>query len=440
MAFVRSIGRWAMTALVINCIIGSGIFGVPSELSRLLGRASPLAMIVAGAAMAVIMACFAEVASQFSEPGGAYLYVRTAFGRFAGLQVGWFWLLAVVGGGAASANLFVGYLAELLPGVEHGWARMVVLGALISVPAAANYVGVRSGALLSSLTAVAKLAPLGLLIVLGVARFSHQAQLIPIAEITAPGWTPWLTALLLLLFSYGGYEDALVPVGEVKHPRTTVPFALAAGLAICAAVYTLLQFVTVVTVGTHTTARPIAEVASVLVGRGGAWFVAVAVMVSTYGWISGGMLNAPRLPYAFAAHGDCPAALGALHPRFNTPGVAIVLYAVLVWVLAGTGTFLWVLELTAGSMMVLYAGVCLALIRLRRLQPHADALRVPAGPVLAVAGALLSIVLMTQLDLRQALLMGVTALFATANWAWARRQAASGRDSRPGSRLPTPGS
>ena len=86
MTFVRLIGRWAMTALVINCIIGGGIFGLPGELTRLLGRASPFAMILAALGMAVILACFAEVASQFSEPGGAYLYVRTAFGRFAGMD------------------------------------------------------------------------------------------------------------------------------------------------------------------------------------------------------------------------------------------------------------------------------------------------------------------------------------------------------------------
>lgn len=87
---VRSIGRWAMTALVINCIIGGGIFGLPGELTRLLGRASPFAMILAALGVAVLLSCFAEVASQFSEPGGAYLYVRTAFGRFAGMQVSWF--------------------------------------------------------------------------------------------------------------------------------------------------------------------------------------------------------------------------------------------------------------------------------------------------------------------------------------------------------------
>src|SRR5215831_12393644 len=103
MAFVRSIGRWTMTALVINCIIGGGIFGLPGEVTRLLGRASPLAMIFAALGMAVIVACIAEVGSQFSEPGGPYHYVRAAFGRFLGIQVGWFHLLPVVAAVAANA-------------------------------------------------------------------------------------------------------------------------------------------------------------------------------------------------------------------------------------------------------------------------------------------------------------------------------------------------
>src|SRR5215470_8672580 len=115
MAFVRSIGRWTMTALVINCIIGAGIFGLPAELTRLLGRASPFAMIFAALGMAIIMACVTEVASQFSEPGGAYLYVRTAFGHFMGMQIGWFDLLAVTGGLAAVASLFLNYFTAFLP-------------------------------------------------------------------------------------------------------------------------------------------------------------------------------------------------------------------------------------------------------------------------------------------------------------------------------------
>src|SRR5207245_11750277 len=86
MTFVRSIGRWTMTALVINCIIGTGIFGLPGELTRLLGRASPIAMVLAALGIAIIMGCLAEVASQFAEPGRPYLYVPPALGRFLGTQ------------------------------------------------------------------------------------------------------------------------------------------------------------------------------------------------------------------------------------------------------------------------------------------------------------------------------------------------------------------
>jgi len=159
MPFIRSIGRWTMTALVINSIIGSGIFGVPAELTRL-GRASPIAMVIAALAMALIMLCVAEVASQFSEPGGPYLYVRTAFGRFAGVQLGWFHLLSTIGGGAANAALFMIYLGGVLPWSAHGWQRLFVLTVLIFIPTVANYIGVRSGARLANVLTMAMLTRL----------------------------------------------------------------------------------------------------------------------------------------------------------------------------------------------------------------------------------------------------------------------------------------
>jgi amino acid transporter len=423
--FVRSIGRWALAGLVINCIIGSGIFGIPAELVRRLGRASPLAMIAAGLAMATIMASYAEVASQFSEPGGSYLYVRTAFGRFAGLQIGWFWLLSILGGGAASANLFVTYLAGMFPQAGHGWARAAVLTGLIAIPVAANYRGVRAGTHVSSALTVAKLAPLGVLIAMGMWRFGHAAQMIhPIyrAEITAPGWRPWAAALLLVSFAYQGFEDAVVPAGEMKNPRRTIPFAIFTGLIVCMAVYTLLQFVTVATIGALSTERPLGKVAAVLLGPGGSTFIAVAVMLSTYGYISAAILNAPRLASGFAENGDGPVWLGRLHPRFRTPGLAIFVFAALLWALALTGTFLWALAIAVGASTIYYGGVCASLIRLRRMRPNADALRIPLGPVWAVVGVGFLLVLLAQMDWREALLMLVTAGIAAANWWWAKRQ------------------
>ena len=422
MAFIRSIGRWTMTALVINCIIGSGIFGVPGELTRLLGRASPFAMIFAALGMAVIMACIAEVASQFSEPGGPYLYVRTALGRFLGMQVGWFHLLADIGAVAASANLFLNYLATFLPWGLNTWERDAVMAILIAIPAVANYLGVRSGANLSNLMTVAKLSPLALLILFGVARFTQHPQMIHASEIVGPGLSTWLRAMVFLIFTFAGWESALIPTGEIREPRRTIPFGLGAGLLACSLIYALLQFIVVATIGVNATDRPLADTASVLLGGSGAAFVSIAVMISTYGWVSGALLYAPRLAYSLAAQGDFPVGLARLHPRFHTPAAAILFYALTGWALAISGTFLWLVALSAGSAMVYYAGTCASLIRLRKLRPNADALRVPFGPLLSILAVAISLALMTGLKRREVLLMCVTALIATANWLWARRR------------------
>jgi amino acid transporter len=422
MAFIRSIGRWTMTALVINCIIGGGIFGLPGEVTRLLGRASPFAMILGALVVALLVACIIEVGSQFSEAGGAYLYVRTAFGRFLGLQMGWFHLLSFIASIGAVANLFINYLETFLPWPLNFWERGLVMAALIAIPAAANYFGIRSGANLSTIMTVAKLAPLVLLILAGVARFFHQPQMIHTTEIASPGLSNWVSAMVLLVFAYSGWEDALVPTGEMKEPRRTIPFGVGTGLLVCAVVYALLQFITVATIGATMTDRPLAETASVLLGRGGAAFVSVAAMLSIYGWISCGILNAPRLAYALAAQGDFPAIFAKLHSRFHTPAIAILFCALTGWVLASSGTFLWLVAVTSGSSLILYVGMCASLIRLRKLQPNAIALRVPFGPALSIAGIAICLALMTGLQRREALLMCVTALIATANWLWARRQ------------------
>jgi basic amino acid/polyamine antiporter, APA family len=430
MPFIRAIGRWTMTALVINCIIGGGIFGLPSELIRLLGRSSPIAMIVAAIMMSVIAACFAEVASQFSDPGGAYLYVRTAFGRFAGIQVGWFSLLALIATGATMARLFVAHLAAILPWLGRSWAQVSVMTVMIAIPAIANYLGVRSGANLSNFLTVTKLLPLGVLLALGLLNFSRHPQVIRIAEITSPGFAAWLNALLLLLFLYGGWQDALIPLGEVKEPHRTVPLSLGAGLLVASVIYILVQFIVVATIGTGGTNRPLAATAAVFMGQGGALFVSLAVMISTYGWLSGNVVNAPRLLYSLSAKDDFPKFFSSLHARYNSPARAIVVYALSEWLFAVSGTYLWLVVLAAGSNAIFYAGVCAALVKLRRLNPNAKVLRLPLGPVFSAIGITISLLLLTRLDRRQSFLLGVTAVLATANW-WLAKRRDAGKQRRP---------
>jgi amino acid transporter len=177
MAFVRCIRRWTMTALVINCIIGGAIFGVPGELTRLLGRASPFAVVCAALGMAAIMLPVTEVASQFSDSGGPYLYVRYAFGHFASIQIGWFHLLTLVSTVAALSNLFVDHLSTILPSPTNIWVRDSIIAILIAAPAIANYWGVQTGSALSNAITIAKLSPLLLLAVIGCCTSQRSRRL-----------------------------------------------------------------------------------------------------------------------------------------------------------------------------------------------------------------------------------------------------------------------
>src|ERR1700730_10275755 len=165
---VRAIGRWSMVALMVNSVLGSGIFGLPSALAAALGSLSPWAVLLAGAAMAVIISCYAEVASQFTEAGGTHLYVRRAFGRLAGLQVGWLSLLSRLTACAGGVNLLVVYLGEFWPEAAHPIPRFMVITLLIGTLAVVNYRGVGAGAAVSNVSVVAKLLALGIVGAVGM--------------------------------------------------------------------------------------------------------------------------------------------------------------------------------------------------------------------------------------------------------------------------------
>ena len=213
---VRAIGRWSLAALTINSIIGSGVFGLPSVVAGLTGAASPWAVLLAGAGVGIIMACFAEVASQFSEAGGPYLYIRTTFGRLVGIETGWMLWLARLTAPAANANLFVIYLGEFWPHAKDPLPRFLILTLLVGILAAVNFRGVRAGAQVSNITTVAKLVPLIVVSVAGV-FFLMTHHRLPLMPATTASAHAWLKAMLLLVFAYGGFEAALTPW---ERPKT----------------------------------------------------------------------------------------------------------------------------------------------------------------------------------------------------------------------------
>lgn len=413
---------------MVNSVIGSGIFGLPSLITRQLGAAGPAAWVAAAIFSGIIMGCFAEVASRFTETGGPYLYARVAFGRFTGILMGWLTWLVRLASAAANADLFVIYLVEFWAHAHNLIPRLIVLTALIGTVTVINYMGVNAGTQLSNVFTVAKLLPLVVFIVLGgIYLFSHHRPVQ--VGIVNTGSGSWLNAMILMVFAYGGFEGALLPMGEAKDPRRDAPFALIAALATCAVVYTLAQVVVMgVLANSAASDRPLATAAHVFMGEVGTAFISVGALLSIYGYLSSMILNTPRLTFALAEQGDFPRLFAAIHPRFRTPFVSIVVFAALLWVLAFSGTFQWNVVLSAVARLFYYGIVCAALIVLRRRAPGEARFRLPAGPVLAVVGIGLCLVFLTAMQRGSFYVLTLVALIAFLNWAWASRRANLGTD------------
>jgi basic amino acid/polyamine antiporter, APA family len=415
---IRAIGRWSLVALVVNSIIGSGVFGLPSTVAALIGRSSIWAVVAAGAGMSVIMGCFAEVASRFQQAGGPYLYARVAFGRLMGIQTAWMLWLGQVAAPAANANLFVIYLGEFWPHAKDPVPRAIILTALVGLLSFINIRGVRGGAQVSNLFTAAKLIPLFAVIVLGVFVLAHHHWQMATASVS-PSSNQWLKAVLLLVFAYGGFETALAPMSEAKNPRRDAPFALFIALLLCTVIYALIQWVVVgVLPDAAHSARPLADVARLAVGPIGAALVAIGALISFYGYLSAKILAMPRVPFALAEQGDFPKLFATVHRRFHTPYVSILVFAAMVWGLALIGDFKWNVTLSAVARLLYYGVGCAALPVLRRKQPEgASAMfRLPAGNFFAVLGVILCLILVTRVDFGQSLILIGTIALALINW------------------------
>jgi amino acid transporter len=370
----------------------------------------------------VIIACYAEVASQFTETGGTYLYLRRTFGRLVGLQVGWLTLLSRLTAVAAAVNLLVTYLAEFWPGATQPVSRLAIITAFIGVLAGVNCRGVGAGTWMSNASVVAKLTALSLVCAAGIVWLTFHPAVA--AQPVTADTDSWLKAMVLLVFVYAGYEAALNPMGEARDPRRDVAFALFVGLVIVTVLCSVLQWVVVGVLSDPAhSQRPLADAARVMLGQPGAALVAIGALLSVYGYVSANMLTTPRGIFALAEGGDFPALLAAVHPRWRTPYVSIAVFAALVWVFSQFAGFSWNVTLSAVARLMFYAGICAAVPVLRRKQPGADAFRVPGGLTLPIVGVALCALLLTSVDFGKSVILLATIVVALLNWVLVRDRA-----------------
>jgi APA family basic amino acid/polyamine antiporter len=382
-SLLRALGRWDLIALVINGIIGAGIFGLPGKIQALLGVYGLAAILVCAGIIGLVILCFAEVASRFTETGGPFLYAATAFGPLFGFLTGWALWIARVTGCCAICSLLLQYLADLDPAMNQGAGRFATATVIIGGLTVIHVQGIRRAALFGNLVTLAKLAPLLFFVALGLlhidwTRLQHAGP--PINEHFAE-------AVLLLGFAFVGWESVVVAAGETQDPRRDLPRALITGLILVAVLYGLIQLVCIGTLPQLATSeRPLVDAGRTFLGPLGALMITLGAAVSMLGTLNGSMITISRLPYAMAAAGQLPRALAAVHPRYRTPHVAVLLSGLLVLGLTLSGHFVYLLTVSTISRLLVFGVTCAAMPKLRH-SPGVPSARfvLPGGPAIPAA-------------------------------------------------------
>ncbi len=414
----RELGKWDLTAIGVNQVIGAAIFATPGTLAAQIGGWSWIAVMAVAVLAMLISLSFAEAASRFDRTGGAYLYTRAAFGRFPGFQVGWMLFVTRATSWASVINALADALGYYWPDLRGGPSRALLITGVIVVITVINVRGVRQSANVVNVLTIAKLTPLAVFIVFGLPQISVEA-LQPQTSVTLAQWS---ATALLLIFAFGGYEVIPVPAGEARDPKRAVPFAMIATIVIVAIVMTLVQIVALGTLPTLAASKtPLADASFVFIGAWGALLMTAGAAISMSGNNMGQALSGSRNLFALAEQGDLPPFLAHVHPKFRTPDFAIVFIASIALAMALLSDFRTLAAVSGLARLVVYGGTCASVLALRRQGPAP--FTIPLGPVIPVVALLISAALVygataLQFKVGAAFLVAGAVLYAFARWRW----------------------
>jgi basic amino acid/polyamine antiporter, APA family len=395
---VRGLGPWSSAAIVVGTMVGTGIFLKPAEMAADAGSLSVVlaAWIVGGLLSLFGALAFAELGAALPEAGGEYAYLRRAFGPVWGFLFGW--MHSIVGRPASMSSIASGLLrfcVFLAPAIGapiftarirvpfssapyefiFTWAQPGAVAA-IGVMAFINFLGVRAGGRVQVFLTAIKIGALVVIIFVGLALVRPGgAGFHPLLPSAFGGTilTGFFGALAAALWAYDGWEDLNLVGSEVENPQRNIPRALIWGVLLCAVLFILfslaahsaLSFTAVAqsrSVGSDVVAR--------FAGRGAAIWVTLAMAISAIGTLNSSVLAGARVPYAMARDGLFFRATAEVHPRFRTPGGALLFEFVLASLFALTGTFEELTSLFLFATWIFYALAVAAMIRLRRTEPE----------------------------------------------------------------------
>jgi amino acid transporter len=394
---VRGLGAWAAIAIVVGTMIGTGIFLKPAEMAA---QGGSVAVVFAAWAVGGVLSLFgalsfAELGASIPEAGAEYAYLRRGFGPVWGFLFGW--MHSIVGRPASAASIAAGLLrfwGFLVPAVaapiftwhislpfQHQpyefvftWAQPLAVVAIVAVTGI-NYLGVRLGGQVQVVLTIIKVASVLAVVALGFALShgsgTHFQPLLP-GKLGFGMFSSFLAALAAALWAYDGWEDLNLVGSEVQNPQRNIPRALVGGVVFVGGVYLLFSAVCfyVLSFGAVAHSQHVAsDVVEKFAGHGAAQWITLAMVVSALGSLNSSLLSGARVPYAMARDGIFFRVADGIHPRFRTPGRALLFQGVLTSLMALTGTFEELTSLFIFAAWIFYALAVLAMFRMRRSEP-----------------------------------------------------------------------
>ena len=360
----RNLGLWGIWMLVVNGLIGAGIFGLPGGAATLAGEYSVLVYAFCALLILPIILCFAELGSYFRGTGGPIRYGTLAFGPFIGFQGGWLYYVARLISFSANTVLLTDSISYFISGASTGTGRIISLAVICVGLSVINVLGsiqsIRSMTLFTVIKfAVLILLPLGGFIILGSTVIPSFVSPIPPSENLG-------AATLLLIYAFIGFEGVAVPAGEAKRPERDIPLGLLLGLAVVAVLYMVIQLVSQAAVPNLANSKtPLLDVSASLFGPVGAIVLMVGVAASVLANLLSSMFSATRVTYALSLEKSLPSWFGEVHSRYLTPANSVVFFGLAAFLLAVFGSFTVLAAMTVLSRLFLYGMSCAAIPKLR---------------------------------------------------------------------------
>jgi amino acid transporter len=360
---LRGIGFAGAAILVLNSVIGAGIFALPGVIAARAGVLSPWLFLVIGVLVITIVLTFAELSSYFKTSGGPVLFTGSAFGPLVGFSTGWILFVSRVTAFAANTNAMAVYLAVVWPWIGSGIGRVILIVSVCGILTWANYVGVKEGVRTMAVITFLKIVPVIILILLGLQHVSGDT----LFPATMPTIDDLGGTTLLLIYAFVGFESATIVSGETKKPKETLPKALVQMIVVIGILYFLIVLVYIsVLPDAGATEATLTEVGRELLGPAGAMMITFAAFFSIGGNLSSIMLAVPRLPFALAEQRLLPRWFGHVHDKYATPSNSILLLGGLGMIFAVSGSFAALAAASSLTRLITYVLCISALPRIRR--------------------------------------------------------------------------